>query len=174
MHLDAFSVDDRPALAPIGLALAPRRRFKPDRRLDFRFLPQRTDESFDRRVAALITTEPDFFEDRLGTVAHRRQPPENVFLKRAQELAFLLLSAIALRLFLTEDLPDRLNADPDGSGNGFLRFLESEPAVDFVPQIRFDHVVSSRLDGREEAYLLLIHLLTPFKQGGNFSMTAGG
>jgi len=30
------------------------------------------------------------------------------------------------------------------------------------------------LDGREEAYLLLIHLLTPFKQGGNFSMTAGG
>jgi hypothetical protein len=56
----------------------------------------------------------------------------------------------------------------------FFVSFESEPAVDFVPQIRFDHVVSSRLDGREEAYLLLIHLLTPFKQGGNFSMTAGG
>jgi len=66
---------------------------------------------------------------------------------------------------MAKDFPDRLHAEPDCPGNRFFRFLDFEPAVDFVPQVRFDHVVSSRLDGREEAYLLLIHLLTPFEQG---------
>jgi hypothetical protein len=77
----------------------------------------------------------------------------------------LLLSNVALRLFLAKDFPDCLNAESDCSGDGFLRLFEFEPTVDFVPQIRFDHVVASRLDGREKAYLLLIQLLTPFEQG---------
>ena len=54
-----------------------------------------------------------------------------------------------------------------------LRLLELQAAVDLLPQVAFDHV-SSRRQRRQEAYPLMIHLLTPFRLGGKISMIARG
>lgn len=151
MDFNPLAIDDRPALPPVGLALAPRRRFEPDRRLDLRFLPQRADEALDGLVASPISPGLQLLEDRLGAIAHGRQALEHVIPEGSQGFALPLLPDVSLRFFLTEDLPDRLDVQTDRPGDGLFRLLELEPAVDLLPQVRFDHVFSSRLNGREEA-----------------------
>ena len=174
MDLYPFARDYRPALAPVGLALPARRRLESDRRFNIHFLPQRADEPLDSLVAPPIAPNLDLLEYRLGAVGYGRQPLEDIVLIRLQDFALLLFPGIALRLLLTKDLPDGLDAQPDCPRYRLLRLLELESAVDLMPKFTFDHLFSSRRDCREEADPLSAQLLIPFRPGGNFSMTAKG
>jgi hypothetical protein len=100
MHFDPFSRDDRPTLAPVGLALAPRRRLESHRGLGLRFFAQQADKALDDVIAAPIAHDPELFEDRLGAVAYSRQPLEDVVPIGTEELALPFLSAIGLRFLL--------------------------------------------------------------------------
>jgi len=115
------AADDRPALAPVGLALAPRRRLEPDRGPDIRLLPQRADKAFDDIVAALISANPKLLVDRLGTVGHRRQPLQDVIPLQAQKTALLSRPRIDLGLLLAKNLPDRFDVKLYGAGDRLLR-----------------------------------------------------
>lgn len=55
----------------------------------------------------------------------------------------MLLAFIGLRLLLAQDLPYYLDAQADPRDR-LLGLLELEPAVDLVPEIYFDFVLSSR------------------------------
>jgi hypothetical protein len=173
MHFHPPAGDDRPALAPVGLALLPRRRLEPDRRLDLRFPPQRADEALDDIVAPLIAADLELFVDRLGAVTHRRQPLQDILPVRAQKTALLSRPRIDLRLLLAKDFADRLDVELQSAGDRLLRLLELPAAVDLVPQIPFDHVLSSRTDCREEVYVIDAHACTPFR-GGIFNAHKGG
>jgi len=174
MDLRPFSRDDRPTLAPVGLALPPRRCFEPDRGFNLDFLPQRADVALDRLVASPVAPRAYLLEDRLSAVGHGSHSLEDVLLKGFQNSSLRRFPGIRQRRALKKDLPHRLDAQSDRSGNRLLRLLELESAVDLMPQFTFDHLFSSRLDCREEAYPLKTHLLTPFRSGGNFSMTTKG
>ena len=81
MDLRPFARDDRPALAPVGLALPARWRLEPYRRLDVRLFPQRAGEPPHDVVAAVIPLRSELLVDRLGAITDRRHPPPDSILE---------------------------------------------------------------------------------------------
>ena len=135
MDLDALARDRRPALAPVGLSLAPRRRLEPHRGLLEHPGPQRADEPLNRVIASRKAPRLELLIDGPGTVADGRQPLEDVALVRSQDPPLVLRPLIRPRRHLTEDLANRLDMEPQSPSDRLLRLLKPSPAMDLVPHV---------------------------------------
>ena len=157
MDLGLFSAQSRPALSPISLTLAPRRRFESDCGLDRNLGPERADEPLDCFVTPRVTPGLDLFENRPGAITDGRQPPENVVRVGSQDALLAFRPCIRPRRHLMKNLTDSLDVETQSPGNGLFRFPKLAPAVNLLPQICLDHVFPSQFEDREEAYALGTH-----------------
>ena len=165
MDPSAPARDRRPALAPVGLALAPRRRLEPHRGLLECLGPQRADEPPNDVIAPLVTLAPDLLVDRLGAIADRRHPVPDPVLEARQKRTPLANPLIRSRRLLAKHFADRTHIQAQGSSYRLLPFLELPTAVDLVPYVGLHHALSSRSLDRKQAYPAVVHDVTPSERG---------
>jgi hypothetical protein len=133
--------------------------------MDMSFFSQGPYKTLHRFITAGITLSLKFLKYGLSNVTDSGQALTDIVFIRRQNPLTGFGPFIGFGRRLIQDFSDGLNAQPYGASNGFLGFLESEPAVDLVPYLLLDHWIPSRPHHRERAYNSVLHL-TPFLSGG--------
>jgi hypothetical protein len=175
-------------LAPVDLALLPRRSLEPDRRALGRLLDraQGTDEALDRLVAApILPLAPQFLEQDLCRVLDLRGPLAQVLGVLRKQRVASLGPAVGLPRLLLQDRLHGLAIEIQAPSDLGLRLpLQVEPPMDLPPRFLTDHQSlpgwcdlrgSLGWSNRDTVQHSFVHepaLLV--RRSGENSMTAGG
>ena len=129
-------------LAPVNLALQPRRRLEPrtgHRRVQLR-LPQRPHEPLHRFVAAVVLPSSELLEQNLGRVADLGRPSPQVLRVRGQQRVCPCRPLVRLPLRLPQTPPHGLAIEVQLTSNRPNRCTLARPTTNLLPPLLSDHL----------------------------------